>query len=815
MTSRKVFTLPKMVLLLGILILIMSGTVFAKSVYLSANHHTAQFDAWNINPDGTTNFQSTSSLSYSTDPSGIGIDAITTNDEPIMFISSEFSAGVEIVNPVTLEYMGVSTGPSNLAGVDVDDKDDIVYALRRASNSLYIYQWDPIAKSMTQLALIYLPGLGSGYGIALDDSRDILWVGDTYTNTVMAYDVNVAAWTDIAEVPSMSFAAGHVPVDITVDSKRNIVYSAGGWLGSTNISKYEVDAGILTVHNLGYGAMGIAVDEITGYVYMTAGGLYGGGGPDNLQVWNCSASPFVLLQASQDLGNPAGLAVPNQGQVSFNPYNLAKNDEVQGFGVYIGQTFTYDLNFDNLDNTSDATGVMLVDNLPPELDFVSETADGVPGTGVYDAMARTVTWNIGTIPAGQAGPPVELVVQVNDNASANTTIYNYATIWSDQEDSTSVVGEDPDDPNEGPGTEIVPPPPSADLFGYVTSNSTALNGVYVTLYETGGADVMTAQTDEFGYYLMEEIPDGDYAVEVQVPLGFQPVTPVSVDFIMAGFDVQVDFELTETAIGKCRWNYWWWMTQFMIIEGTYPDPCRPAELTPAEIEEYSELVFQHFFARDDGFDIQIEGITYTDYPPRPLTYEELKEIFIGPFTWSFEYQAARHIRSLMLGVAAGCRSQLTVVTDDGATLSQALTYLVGLFQQGGRDNLITAIIYLQMMDVSRMIPAGIIPLDTDNIMYKKNVMPITINLEQNYPNPFNPNTNIAFSLDNGTDCRLDIHDILGRRVATLLNSYFAPGNYEIEWDGTNSEGYKVASGIYFYTITAGDYSETRKMSLMK
>lgn len=800
---------------MSVLILILAGSVAAKSVYLSANHHTAQFDAWNINPDGTVSFQSTSSLSYSTDPSGIGIDAITTNDEPIMFISSEFSAGVEIVNPVTLEYMGVSTGPTNLAGVDVDDKDDIVYALRRASNDLYIYQWDPIAKAMTQLAVIDLPGLGSGYGIALDDSRDILWVGNTSTNTVMAFDVNVAAWTDIAEVPALSYAAGHVPVDVVVDSKRNIVYTVGGWLGSTNISKYEVETGTLTVHNMGYGGMGIAVDEITGYVYMTAGGLYGGGGPDNLQVWDCSASPFVLLQATYDLGNPAGLAIPNQGQVSFNPYNLAKNDEVQGFGVYIGQTFTYTLTCDNFDNPSDATGVMMTDNMPPELDFVSETMGGVGGTGVYDPVAHTVTWDIGTIPAGQAGPLVELVVMVNDNASENTTIYNYATIWSDQEDSTSVVGEDPDDPNEGPGTEIVPPPPSADVFGYVTSNSTALHGVYVTLYQSGGVDVMTAQTDEYGYYLMEEIPDGDYAIEVQVPLGFQPVTPVSVDFTMAGVDTQVDFELTETAIGKCRWNYWWWMTQFQIIEGIYPDPCRPAELTPADIEEYSALVFDHFYARDDGFEIQIDGITYTDDPPRPLTYEELKEIFIGPFTWSFEYQAARHIRSIMLGVAAGCRSQLTVVSDDGATLSQALTYLVGLFQQGGRDNLITAIIYLQMMDVSRMIPAGIIPLDTENIMYKKHLLPVTISLSQNYPNPFNPNTKIAFSLDNGSDCKLEVYDILGRKVITLLDSYFAPGNYEIEWHGDDYNGNKVASGIYFYRLAAGDRSETRKMIMMK
>jgi len=158
-------------ILMASLIVSLAGPAAGKSVYLSANHHTSQFDASNLNPDGTVTYQATYSLVHSTDPAGIGIDAVTATDQPIMFISSEFSPGVEIVNPVTLEYMGVSSGPSNLTGVDVDDVDDIVYTLRRQSNDLYIYKWDPVAKFLTQQAVIDLPGMNYGYGIALDDSR--------------------------------------------------------------------------------------------------------------------------------------------------------------------------------------------------------------------------------------------------------------------------------------------------------------------------------------------------------------------------------------------------------------------------------------------------------------------------------------------------------------------------------------------------------------------------------------------------------------------------------------------------------------------
>ncbi len=167
-TTKQILGIFAVVLVVSVVA--MAGTAAAKSAYLSANHHTAEFDAWNIYPNGTVAKQDTYILQHSTDPSGIGIDGIP-NDAPVLFISSEFSPGIEMVNPLTLEYMGVSSGPSNLAGVDVDDKDDIVYTLLRASNALYIYSWDPVAQNLTQLAMIELPGLGSGYGLALDDSR--------------------------------------------------------------------------------------------------------------------------------------------------------------------------------------------------------------------------------------------------------------------------------------------------------------------------------------------------------------------------------------------------------------------------------------------------------------------------------------------------------------------------------------------------------------------------------------------------------------------------------------------------------------------
>jgi photosystem II stability/assembly factor-like uncharacterized protein len=91
-------------------------------------------------------------------------------------------------------------------------------------------------------------------------------------------------------------------------------------------------------------------------------------------------------------------------------------------------------------------------------------------------------------------------------------------------------------------------------------------------------------------------------------------------------------------------------------------------------------------------------------------------------------------------------------------------------------------------------------------------------LSQNYPNPFNPSTKIKFQIPLsplsergvGGFVTLKIYDILGREVATLVNQQLKPGTYEVEWDGTN-----YPSGVYFYKLTSGDFSSSKKMVLVK
>jgi len=88
-------------------------------------------------------------------------------------------------------------------------------------------------------------------------------------------------------------------------------------------------------------------------------------------------------------------------------------------------------------------------------------------------------------------------------------------------------------------------------------------------------------------------------------------------------------------------------------------------------------------------------------------------------------------------------------------------------------------------------------------------------LSQNYPNPFNPTTRIAFGVSTPAHVSLRIYDAAGRLVRALVNDDRQPGRYEETWDGRDSIGRAVATGIYFYRLTAGSFAETRKMALMR
>jgi hypothetical protein len=95
------------------------------------------------------------------------------------------------------------------------------------------------------------------------------------------------------------------------------------------------------------------------------------------------------------------------------------------------------------------------------------------------------------------------------------------------------------------------------------------------------------------------------------------------------------------------------------------------------------------------------------------------------------------------------------------------------------------------------------------------VVPKTFVLDQNYPNPFNPITTIKFALPEPSSVRLEVYNLLGQRVTTLIDKELPAGDYTTVWQGTDDAGQEVASGMYFYRIEAGKYKASKKMMLLK
>jgi len=94
-------------------------------------------------------------------------------------------------------------------------------------------------------------------------------------------------------------------------------------------------------------------------------------------------------------------------------------------------------------------------------------------------------------------------------------------------------------------------------------------------------------------------------------------------------------------------------------------------------------------------------------------------------------------------------------------------------------------------------------------------LPDHYSLSQNYPNPFNAKANIEFSLPKNCHVKLTIYNILGQKVRVLVDDYQSAGHKSVKWDGKDDQGEEMPSGVYFYKIKAGEFTDSKKMVILK
>jgi len=95
------------------------------------------------------------------------------------------------------------------------------------------------------------------------------------------------------------------------------------------------------------------------------------------------------------------------------------------------------------------------------------------------------------------------------------------------------------------------------------------------------------------------------------------------------------------------------------------------------------------------------------------------------------------------------------------------------------------------------------------------IIPDEFIVHQNFPNPFNPETEIRFALTKDSHVLINIYNTLGQQIGTLIDTQYAAGFHSMRWDGKDRNGRPVSSGVYLYQIQAGEFSQVRKMSLIR
>ncbi len=346
------------------------------------------------------------------------------------------------------------------------------------------------------------------------------------------------------------------------------------------------------------------------------------------------------------------------------------------------------------------------------------------------------------------------------------------------------------------------------------------------------------RTDENGEYTLGNILQGTYTVRA-FKFGFEPGTypdPVVVEEGQDVTDINIVLEPFESPFDG-------------YINGTVTDEDSGDPIADARVLAFARSdrphhhwIMRRTFTAEDG-SYSVENI-----PDVPFRLFAVHPEYIGEF-----YDNVHHFRDA------------TPVTPDAEGIDFALTFrtfgirsISGTISIQGQDYLGECVIYATIDD--QIVAVGVsdidgyytlndlevgtydisvfsvygegdlgypadltfddlsgadIMLDPTSIDDNNGLLPNTSYLNQNYPNPFNAQTMISFNIVETADVELAVFNVIGQKVAVLTDGVYQPGRYQAIWNGHDQNGKLAATGIYYYKLSIADYSETRRMTLLK
>ncbi len=333
-----------------------------------------------------------------------------------------------------------------------------------------------------------------------------------------------------------------------------------------------------------------------------------------------------------------------------------------------------------------------------------------------------------------------------------------------------------------------------------------------------------ARNDPAGNELMDWqlVPGGD--IEITTPGTFSDQDGFSM-YSDAGADNPMDVEVTQK-------SYAWsdsTSDDFVIVELTFKnmgiDSSSDIENFYAGV--YTDWDIQPFFgtprnnaAVDTAWDV---GFMYNQSNNRHCAVHVLTEPGLAGFdimdnqNSSYGFTKPEYWASMSSGIVdwSGSMQDYSCIIATGPFDIPAGDSVTVAFAFVGGDSLEHMYDNITAARIKYEVPVG----TGDGAKGDGNLLPRAFGMAQNYPNPFNPSTTIQYripaSVGEAVHVTLDVFDMRGRKVRTLVDADKAAGDYSIRWDGRGDRGEELASGIYLYRIKAGDFEETRRMLMLK
>jgi len=333
--------------------------------------------------------------------------------------------------------------------------------------------------------------------------------------------------------------------------------------------------------------------------------------------------------------------------------------------------------------------------------------------------------------------------------------------------------------------------------------------ITIDLYTADNILVGSTTTNLDGEYSFSGLMIGNYKVTIIPPMGYvadQETKPASV---FVGECEVVDFQLTCDPYPSCQRSLGYWKHQVNahLTGNGY------AHESLADMSYYMEQIRIHFYEN------LLHPVKLVEIDPGSQmdSLIALRQLLTVNREGTLNDRAKQQLLALLLNVVSLKLSQGEIISEDGANVSQAITYSYDLIVDGKRKSDEKAKEICDYINNGEMVPAGMIPLDTPFIWYEKGNRGSIVYLGKGYPNPFVTSARISFALkgEGSVPVQLKVFDVTGRVVRTLLGRDLEPGQHSVSWNGMSDRGERVSSGVYFYELRTPVDAATGKLVLMK